>query len=196
MERFWTIMVFARPASSYNAGLLCEIDRWSPSSRPRLWLLLSGASEPPENVATSNRRPRDAPNREGGFLKGISSDLRNMQTAVNFKFDNSVQNLKITKSEAFSHIDSLFKRCREEDLKPMLYYTGHGETNTGNWAFSDGTISIEEILNRKPVGIVYPTIISDACFSGRWAAFCFEKGIAGFECLSACKSNQKAYDTG
>ncbi|XP_075244680.1 uncharacterized protein LOC142338694 isoform X2 [Convolutriloba macropyga] len=110
-------MFVARPASTYNAGLLSKINEWSPTNRPRLWLLLSGASDPPKHVRTSYRRPRDATDREGDFLKGISSDLCNVQRAVNYNI------------------------------------------------------------------------------SGMWANFCFTKGIAGFECLSACKWNETAKDT-
>ena len=28
----------------------------------------------------------------------------------------------------------------------LIWFAGHGEKGTGNWAFSDGTISFEEVL--------------------------------------------------
>ena len=77
----------------------------------------------------------------------------------------------------------------------MLYYTGHGEIGTGNWCFEDGTISIQEIFDKMPGGCYYPMIFSDACFSGNWANFCLNKGIAGFNCLAACPEYSKATDT-
>ena len=77
----------------------------------------------------------------------------------------------------------------------MLYYTGHGETGTGNWCFSDGTISIQEIFDMVPGGCYYPLIFSDACYSGHWANFCLGKSIGGFHCLAACPEFPTALDT-
>ena len=78
----------------------------------------------------------------------------------------------------------------------MLYYSGHGETATGNWCFSDGTISIQEIFDMVPKGWCYPMIFSDACYSGHWANFCLKKSITGFNCLAACPEYSTALDTG
>ena len=192
-------MVFARAASVYNARLLSEIDDWSPiePKTQRKWLLLSGASDPPRSIVTSNRKPRDAPHAKGGkFLTGVSMDLANMEKAVGFNLHNSIKDLELTKSKAFRRIEKFFQLCTDNGFKPMLYYTGHGETRTGDWCFSDGTISMEAIFDKLPCGDVYPTIISDACYSGRWADFCFKKGIAGFDCLSACDTGETAFDTG
>ena len=77
----------------------------------------------------------------------------------------------------------------------MLYYTGHGEKETGNWCFEDGKISIETILDIRPKGTYYPMIFSDTCYSGHWANFCLEKNIKGFHCLAACPEHSKAIDT-
>ena len=35
-----------------------------------------------------------------------------------------------------------------------------------------------------------------ACYSGTWAFYCCNKGVTGFECLSACRMDQSAFDTG
>ena len=190
-------MVLARPASTYNAVSLSEIEKWSPTNHVRQFLLISGASKPPDTIAVSDRRPRGSPNTSGGkFLKKVTSDLLLMEEAVTSSLRNTIRDLRIKKADALTHIDELLKFCRENGFKPMLYYTGHGEVDTGNWCFSDGSISIEEIFDRIPGDMVYPTIISDACYSGRWANYCFIKGIAGFECLSACGQRDTALDTG
>ena len=104
--------------------------------------------------------------------------------------------LLTTQSEAKGHILKFFMFCRDNNYKPMLYYTGHGELPTGNWCFTDDTIGIEELFNWVPKGCSYPTICSDACYSGTWAFYCCNKGVTGFECLSACRMDQSAFDTG
>ena len=52
-----------------------RIDRWSewnPTSREPLWLLLSGATDPPNEIGISKRRTRDAQgDRNGVFLAGV-----------------------------------------------------------------------------------------------------------------------------
>ena len=56
----------------------------------------------------------------------------------------------------------------------VLYYTGHGEKDTGNWCFKDGVISFNDIFElyvnhfkRKPLAI-----ISDCSYSGNWINEC------------------------
>ena len=29
-----------------------------------------------------------------------------------------------------------------------LYFTGHGETDTGNWSFKDGTITLQQFVSQ------------------------------------------------
>ena len=119
-----------------------------------------------------------------------------MEGAVGINLFNTVKDLYLTKSTACGHIRSLFDACRRDWVKPILYYTGHGEIGTGNWCFSDGTISIQEILDMLGTGeTYYPMIFSDACYSGHWANVCLKKDIAGFHCLTACMEYSKAVDT-
>ena len=219
-----------------------RIDRWSewrPTSEEPLWLLLSGATDPPKEIGISKRRARDVKgerngeflagithdlihmedvvgaklyntvkdlylskdaalrqgDRNGVFLAGVAHDLVNMEDVVGSKLYNTVKDLYLTKHAALRHITLLFEKCKDTNAKPMLYYTGHGEIGTGNWCFEDGTISIQEIFDNMPEGCHYPMIFSDACFSGNWANFCLNKGIAGFNCLAACPEYSKATDT-
>ena len=95
------------------------------------------------------------------------------------------------KYEARAKIKKFFSICKRDGCKPILYYTGHGQAGTGNWCFTDssdngdGTISIQEIEEDVPGGCRYTLIISDACYSGRWANYCQEKELPGFERLAA-----------
>ena len=172
---------------------LSNIDEWSPTSKTRNWLLISGASDPPERFIISDRRRRDE---SGEFLRGVTLDLHHMERAVKDDLHNSVKNLQITKSEVIGHIQEFFESCKEFYMKPMIFYTGHGERNTGNWCFSDGKLSFEDILNLIPAGMENPTIISDACFSGRWAIACDEHQRESLYCLSACGPDETARDSG
>ena len=170
--------------------------QWLPTSNKTMWLLLSGASDPPSGISISDRRTKDTPGeRRGTFLAGVTNDLLNMEAAVGDKLFNTVKDLYLTKSTASDHIQKFFDTCKLEEVKPILYYTGHGEIGTGNWCFADGTISIQEILDMRPEGTYYPMIFSDACYSGHWANFCLVKSIPGFHCLAACPEYSKAIDT-
>ena len=126
---------------------------------------------------------------------GVTNDLLNMEAAVGVKLFNTVKDLYLTKSTASDHIQKFFDICKRKQVKPILYYTGHGEIGTGNWCFADGTISVQEILDMRPEGTYYPMIFSDACYSGHWANFCLVKSIPGFHCLAACPEYSKAIDT-
>ena len=176
------------------------IDKWSElnsTKTKRLWLLLSGASDPPCSIIISDRRTRDCQGtRDGTFLSGVAKDLANMEAAVEAELFNTVKDLRLTRSAALGHIKSLFETCSRDRAKPMLYYTGHGEKGTGNWCFKDGKISIKTILDILPEGTLPPMIFSDTCYSGHWANFCLEKNIAGFHCLAACPEYSKAFDGG
>ena len=180
---------------NYVGRINCWL-QWRPTSNQIKWLLLSGASDPPSGISISDRRTGDTPNeRRGTFLAGVAHDLANMEAVVGNTLFNTVKDLYLKKSAALGQIQKLFDKCKSAGVKPMLYYTGHGEIATGNWCFADGTISIQEILDMRPEGMYYPMIFSDACYSGHWANFCLQKNIPGFHCLAACPEYSKAIDT-
>ncbi|KAJ7354975.1 hypothetical protein OS493_029085 [Desmophyllum pertusum] len=183
-------------AQGPNVGRIDQWSEWNPTSAEPLWFLLAGATDPPSTINISDRRTRDiVGDRSGKFLSGITRDLVNMEDAVGTKLFNTVKDLYLTKSRALEHIRRLFDICKRRGIKPMLYYTGHGEIGTGNWCFADGTISIQEIVDSLPGGTYYPMIFSDACYSGHWANDCVEKNIVGFHCLAACPEYSTAIDT-
>ena len=191
-------------AFEQNAGQLGNIDDWSRTDQPRRWLLISGASNPPDTVKISTRRNRD----NGGvltrammkdarsFSHNVTFDLAHMQDSL--KSNNSLwicrSNPKITRDEVRDLVQEFFRDCHRNKWKPMMYYTGHGEIGTGNWCFSDGTIGIQDIIGWVPEGCEKPTICSDTCYSGVWANYCAQQRIEGFECLSACGENEAALD--
>lgn len=183
-------------AQGSNVGRIDRWSEWKPTDESTIWLLLSGATNPPEGIEISKRRPRDDPGDGNGvFLAGVTRDLVNMEDLVRPKLYNTVKDLYLTKDRALEHITNFFDICKAKEAHPMLYYTGHGEIGSGNWCFANGTISIQEISDLVPEDCFYPMIFSDACYSGHWANFCLNNEIEGFECLSACPDYSNAFDT-
>ena len=56
----------------------------------------------------------------------------------------------------------------------IIYYTGHGEKNTGNWCFKDGVITFNDVFNlyKEHFEAKQLTIISDCSYSGNWITEC------------------------
>ena len=59
----------------------------------------------------------------------------------------------------------------------VLFYTGHGEENTGNWCFKDGVITFDEIfglymdiMRGKPL-----LVVSDCSHAGKWVEYSCKK---------------------
>jgi len=193
---------FAGSAIAQNAGQLHNFDSWRPGSWGRgtggktKWLLIAGATNPPGEIEISTRRTRNAES-GGSFLRGLTNDLATMEASevVTKSLHNVVRNYNLKKHDARTEIKDLYDICKRDGCKPILYYTGHGQTGTGNWCFSDGTLSIQEIEEDRPDGCDYPLVISDACYSGHWANYCREENLPGFECLAAAPEFSVAYDS-
>ena len=177
------------------------------------WLLLSGAADPPYNIETSNRRPRGK-----GDQTLNRKDIKNMEDALHkkgFPF-RTVQKRDITVQEAKKEIQRLFDECNLGDIEyseryrnyrfvenAVIYYTGHGESHTGNWCFKDGVLTLKEIMRIFRGSFdLKPTIVSECCYSGRWATECRLIGVKGkhdcwevTKCLAACSGNEMAPDS-
>ncbi len=93
----------------------------------------------------------------------------------------------------------------------MIYYTGHGTEDTGDWVFEDSCITFEEImdiyLSKFRGKLLY--ILSDACYSGVWVdklAACMDRlgiGACGhlakkegilIKLIAACERSTFSYD--
>ena len=59
----------------------------------------------------------------------------------------------------------------------VIWYTGHGERETGNWCFQDGVISFEDIfiLYMKHFQGKLLNLTCDCSYSSRWAEQCAKK---------------------
>jgi len=67
-----------------------------------------------------------------------------------------------------TELANFFKYCQDRKLPPVVYYTGHGDTD-GDWHFPDGGyISLKQVLDLNTSGF-QPTLWCDCCYSGKWA---------------------------
>merc|ERR1712154_168857 len=97
-------------------------------------------------------------------------DLHHMKKEAGRNLITVVQDMQfLSKHTVLDRI----KRCAlkvTESGTYHIYYTGHGETNTGNWCFADGNVSFDEVINAvKSVNDgCFIEIIADCCYSGNW----------------------------
>ena len=73
----------------------------------------------------------------------------------------------------------------------LIWYSGHGGVNTGNWCFKDGFISFEDVFNSyyEHFRGKKLTIVSDCCFAGNWTIQCAE--LLDRKCIPACGHKAK-----
>ena len=92
----------------------------------------------------------------------------------------------------------------------LIWYTGHGERDTGNWVMEDGNLQFENIydLYMKYFKGRYLYIVTDCCYSGAWVVECARLlDRDGIKCghdaklsqiyikiFAACLPNEEAYD--
>ena len=92
----------------------------------------------------------------------------------------------------------------------LIWYTGHGEIDTGNWIFQDGNVKFEDIyhLYKQFFKGRYLYIVSDCCYSGSWVKTCARLlDQDGIKCghsakrqrvyikvFAACLPSEAAYD--
>merc|ERR1712228_746511 len=66
-----------------------------------------------------------------------------------------------------------FENNKDQYRNIHIYYTGHGETDTGNWCFSDGVISLKDVMKKYRIKRAGNrdalNLIIDCCYSGDWA---------------------------
>lgn len=71
--------------------------------------------------------------------------------------------------EVVNYIHDFFRYCKSKRLKPIIYYSGHGDED-GDWVFPDDVVTFDDVErynNKIDTGYVI-NVISDCCFSGRW----------------------------
>ena len=92
----------------------------------------------------------------------------------------------------------------------LIWYTGHGEKDTGNWVFKDGCLTFEDIydLYKRCFKGQYLYIVTDCCYSGSWVVECArlldrdsikcgnnaKRQKVYIKVFAACLPNEQAYD--
>ena len=135
-------------------------------------LMIAGTTEHAKSTKFTDKT-RD----NGSYLGGIECDINNVAQYYKNKSQtvfNVVRNMKnLSKYTVLKEIEGYYKWLMKKEFgkrHACLYYTGHGGTNTGNWCFKDGTVSLDEILETvKPYKLYALSIYSDCCYAGNWA---------------------------
>eukprot|EP01084_Bolivina_argentea_P223962 378824_1 len=151
-----------------------------------LWLILSGATEPPSRLnpehetAESNSDCEEKTN----YLKQIISNVKivehNIQwgkhTYSNTHLHNSYRNMNGKKKDGLDQIIDVFQTANKkaqtlDSSQVTIYFTGHGVKHYGNWCFKNGTIKLHDIItiaNKYGKKIKQLYIYSQCCYSGNW----------------------------
>ena len=87
---------------------------------------------------------------------------------VNIELNYTTTGDTCTKKEALDLID---KACEKDPGKLIIYYTGYGCRDSGNWALTDDNIDLGDIVQTikkasGKVGKLY--LVSDCPFAGYW----------------------------
>eukprot|EP01084_Bolivina_argentea_P169243 293411_1 len=133
------------------------------------WILIAGTTKFPDSIKTSDKKRVN-----GNYLSGVSCDLTNMEQWITTKgygkLYNVVRNMQNLKCQTV--LDNI-KECAaniKQNGVMRIFYTGHGQLDTGNWCFCDGVISLDDVIqsvqskNNKCIIRIY----CDCCYSGNW----------------------------
>jgi len=75
-----------------------------------------------------------------------------------------------SKEVVLKTLHEFFDKCKNEDYKPLIYYTGHGDKN-GDWCFRNGDrITFDDLYDyhESHHSGYNVTVFSDCCYSGQW----------------------------
>lgn len=178
-----------------EAGVLNATERRYADSKcggGERWLLLAGAMNPPTGTNACERESASG-EKSGNFLSGVSADINHMQKKIGGDLCDILFDLKCTTRQAKDKIRSFMVACKGSDKHPVLYYTGHGAAGSGNWCFSDGQLSFDDV-KACCEGAQAPWIVIDCCYSGHWANLSRAKGWASV--LAASPYFMTALDNG
>ena len=199
------------------------IERWH--SQENFTVLLLGTSLQIKHsyngsVRVASRRSRDnQTSRADGNLEGILLDLENMRR--NLLSDVPAGDDKKSLLRLHCDIYNVWNQQRHQGKKEMLdairdffhqvkrnfilYYSGHGEEGSGNWAIGRPdsnkveTVSLEDLLSlwRRSPSSDYKRllIVSDSCHSGAWVDKLERMQRINVSMMASCKAGETCTDT-
>eukprot|EP00301_Raphidiophrys_heterophryoidea_P012962 c20291_g1_i1.p1 GENE.c20291_g1_i1~~c20291_g1_i1.p1 ORF type:complete len:390 (-),score=57.07 c20291_g1_i1:199-1368(-) len=142
-----------------------------------------------------------------GTRSGLQGVLRDLMLARAFLIQNMyrifecLHGMRLFKSEVLAATALFFA----QDSKPvhfLVYFSGHGNRQTGNWIFTDGEIALQEIYDLF-VAYAPPSsclsVVADCCHSGAWVEQLLSRPHDldhGRFCIqAACQRDEVCWDT-
>lgn len=136
----------------------------------------------------SSRKKRSQRQRSGDFLDGVYGDWIEISKALKQK-RWEVSGASISVGAAAKPQEELRKLQSFADQQgkrvKLLYYSGHGQKGTGDWAFDGGSVGLQDVLGifgrsekrrrtsngeyRVPVRMQTLIMVADCCYAGQWA---------------------------
>eukprot|EP01084_Bolivina_argentea_P209978 357562_1 len=162
------------------------------------YLLIAGTTKSPKSVQTSDKK-RD----NGDNATSRNCDLVHMEKYLKKKPEYTLYNT-LRDFDGLTCVTVLnnIKQCAQKtnyNGEIIIYYTGHGETNTGNWCFVDGTINLLQVLQSvRNANKFCEIMISASCsFSGNWCIELakYKDTYKGINIFAASWPGKRAYDT-
>ena len=100
---------------------------------------------------------------------------------------------------------TVLERIRQCAQRPTdkinIYYTGHGQSDTGDWCFADGTLTLKQVIGAIRSSEKHNLeicILADCCFAGNWCSDleAYKDTDQGYISVhAACPRGQVAWDT-
>jgi hypothetical protein len=142
-----------------------------------------------------------------GSRSGLQGVLRDLMLARAFLSKNSYQifecmhGIRLFKTEVVGALGMFF----QQEQRPkhfVIYFSGHGHRQTGNWIFTDGELSLFEVYDifsqYAPVESCL-SIVADSCHSGAWVELLMscptEFDMSRFAIQAACLKDEVCWDT-
>lgn len=128
------------------------------------------------------------------------TDLETMKTYANnyntwIGSINGAGTMGIRKSTALGQIMDALQIAKDRNASLVLYYTGHGEQDTGNWCFANNdTIALDEIAFFVEKARVRTYVISDCSYSGAWAGATAKLDTDLLKVISSSGANETAVE--
>ena len=170
----------------------------------KYWLAISGTTTHANDMNVTKKKKKDI---NGKYLNGLLFDMVLVDGYLErygYVLYNRISNMRdTTKDAVLSSIDEYcwFLNTKENAKKcAYIYYTGHGGTNTGNWCFNDGTISLDEIFELivYDYGIKRFVLYCDCCYAANWVMDVAKQNISNVDYIKILASGwpgTPAYDT-
>lgn len=176
-------------------------------------------------VRVASRRSRDHQvSRADGSLEGILLDLENMRRKI-LTPAKSDSRERLSMSSHKCEIYNVWSQQRDQGKREMLdairkffeqvkrnfilYYSGHGEQDSGNWVIGKPDMSKVEVVTLDDILSLWQCspshcykrllIVSDSCYSGAWAwqleRFHTSKLHCNISMVASCRADQTCTDS-